>query len=168
MTRPAKTRRAMLGLALVALSMPASLALAADAKKGIAGSYAFVSVVTTSASGEKAEPFGPNPTGMAMFGADGRFMITVMKPGLPKFASSNRTSGTPDEMKAVVAGSISYLGKYKVEGDTLELNIEHSTFPNWDGTTQKRTFKVEGDTLKWHTPAASAGGSADATLKRIK
>jgi hypothetical protein len=167
MSRPAKIRRAMLGLALVAFSMPASFALAADAK-GVAGTYSYVSVVTTSASGEKSEPFGPNPTGMAMFGTDGRFMITVMKPGLPKFASNSRTTGTADEMKAVVSGSISYVGKYKVEGDALVLNIEHSTFPNWDGVTQKRTFKVEGDMLKWHTPAASGGGTADAVLKRVK
>ena len=167
MIQPRTIRRATLAIALVSLAYPASLALAADAKS-VAGSYSFVSVVTTSAAGAKAEPFGPNPTGTAMFGTDGRFMVTVMKPGMAKFASNNRTSGTADEMKSVVSGSIAYLGNYKVEGDTLVMNIEHATFPNWDGTTQKRTFKVEGDLLKWHTPAASAGGTAEAVLRRIK
>src|SRR5204863_4288204 len=141
MNNSAKFGRALLAAALVSVSIPASVALAADAK-GVAGTYSFVSAVTTSASGEKAEPFGPTPTGMAMLGADGRFMITLMKPGLPKFASNSRTSGTPDEMKAVVSGSIAYLGSYKIEGDALVLSIEHATYPNWDGTTQKRTFKM--------------------------
>ncbi len=167
MTKPTTLRRTILATALMSLAFPASLALAADAKS-VAGTYSYVSVVTTSASGEKSEPFGPNPTGTVMFGADGRFMITVMKPGLPKFASNSRTSGTPDEMKAVVAGSIAYLGNYKVEGDALVMNIEHATYPNWDGTTQKRTFKMEGDQLKVHTPTASGGGTGDVVLKRLK
>jgi len=151
----------------MSLTVPVSLALAADAKS-LVGTYTTVSIVTTGADGKKMEPFGPNPQGMTVFTPDGRYMSIVVKPGLAKFASNTRTSATADEMKAVVQGSITHFGKYTVEGDAINFHIEHSTYPNWDGTTQKRTFKMEGDTLKYHVPTASTGGTSDVVLKRMK
>ena len=51
---------------------------------------------------------------------------------------------------------------------SFTLKVEGSSFPNWNGTTQKRPFSISGDELKWNTPAASAGGSNDLVWKRIK
>jgi Lipocalin-like domain len=50
---------------------------------------------------------------------------------------------------------------------TITFHIETSTFPNWNGTEQKRPFTVTGDELKW-TTAASSGGSAEVVLKRAQ
>jgi hypothetical protein len=38
------------------------------------------------------------------------------------------------------------------------MKVEHSTFPNWMGTDQKRTIAITGNDLKWTNPAGSAGG----------
>ena len=51
---------------------------------------------------------------------------------------------------------------------SFTLNVASSSFPNWNGTTQKRPFSVSGDELKWNTPAASGGGSNDLVWKRVK
>src|SRR5262245_64984315 len=87
---------------------------------------------------------------------------------VPKFASNNRTTGTPEENAAVVKGSIATYGTYSVADKNFTLKIEHSTFPNWVGATQPRTITVTGDELKWSNPAGSGGGVVELVLKRVK
>jgi hypothetical protein len=84
-----------------------------------------------------------------------------MKNDLPKYASNNRTQGTPAEYKATVEGSLSYFGTYAVSGTDLNLHIEGSTFPNWVGMDQKRiNLSVNADELKYTQPNPSGGGPA--------
>ena len=45
---------------------------------------------------------------------------------------------------------------------------ETSTFPNWDGTEQKRPFTVTSDELKYTVAAASGGGTVTIVWKRTK
>ena len=151
-----------------ALSTPAANA-GPDAKK-LVGTWTLVSNVATDASGKKEEVYGSNPKGQAIFTANGRYSIMITKPDLPKFAANNRLKGTADENKAIITGLISHFGSFTVDekDKSFTLNVASSSFPNWNGTTQKRPFSVSGDELKWHTPAASAGGSNDLVWKRVK
>jgi hypothetical protein len=116
------------------------------------------------------QPFGSND-GVAIFEPNGRFSLQLVRADLPKFASNNRGTGTPDENKAVVQGSISYFGTYALnESDgVLTLHIERCSFPNWNGTDQKRTTSsLTAEELKYTNPAASTGGTAELTWKRAK
>lgn len=111
--------------------------------------------------GKKTEPFGPNPRGSMLLTPDGRFSMILMRASLPKFASNVRTKGTVEENQEVVQGSVAAFGKYTITGDKeqiLNLHMEGSTFPNWDGQHQKRPFTVKGDELKVTNPAPSIGG----------
>jgi len=49
-------------------------------------------------------------------------------------------SGTAEENKAVVQGSIAYFGTYAIDEarGTISLRDDGSTYPNWDGDTQER------------------------------
>ncbi|HZC00366.1 MAG TPA: lipocalin-like domain-containing protein [Gammaproteobacteria bacterium] len=138
-------------------------------KEQVVGTWTYVSVDTVHPDGSRVPLFGPNPQGIAIFDGNGRYALMTSRSGLPKFASNNRNEGTPEENKAVVQGSISHFGRYTVnEADkTITFHIETSTFPNWNGTEQKRPFTLTGDELKW-TTAASSGGSAEVVLKRAK
>jgi hypothetical protein len=160
---PTTFAASLLGLAFLF----ASTSRAADLSS-LAGTYAIISVTTTQPSGEKVQPFGARPVGILMLARDGRYMSALMKADLPKIAANNREKGTPDEMKAIVAGSITHMGTISVQGDTMIFNIEHSTFPNWDGTTQKREFSVSGDILTVRVPAASGGGTGEVVWGRLK
>src|SRR5713101_7856454 len=147
-------------LLLLSLAMPARDA-AAQSVKSVAGSYTVASV----------SAYGPNARGRMMLGADGRYSIVLARATLPKFASNSRIKGTADEYKAVVEGSIAYFGTYTVDdgGKAITFNIEVSTFPNFDGTSQKRPIKVAGDLLTYTVTTTSAPGpSADVVWKRIK
>ena len=111
--------------------------------------------------GKKTEPFGPLPRGAMLLTPDGRFSMMIMRASLPIFASGIRTKGTAEENQAVVHGSVAAFGTYTVVGDkeqTLNLHIEGSTFPNWDGQDQKRPMTVIGDELKVTNPSPSIGG----------
>ena len=141
----------------------------AQTTKDLAGTWTLVSVVNEQ-GGTRTDSFGPNPKGILMVDANGRYVIAVARAGLPKFASNNRATGTPEENKAIIAGSIIHFGTLSVNaGDkTITFKIETATFPNWDGTEQKRAFTLTGDELTYTVPAASAGGTATTVWKRAK
>jgi Lipocalin-like domain len=157
-----------LGLALLpgdAVSQQKSL------KEQIVGSWTYVSADTVSPDGSRVPTFGPNPSGLTIFGSDGHYVSLVVRADIPKFASNSRTAGTPEENKAAMQGGIATFGRYTInEADhTLTLNIERSSFPNWNGTEQKRPITIVGDELKYTVPVASSGGGrGEVVLKRAK
>jgi Lipocalin-like domain len=140
-------------------------------KEQVVGSWTYVSAETIAPDGKRTPTFGSNPAGMWIFGSDGRFMSLVMRNDIPKFSSNNRATGTSEENKAVVQGGIATFGHYSIDeaGRTLVLNIERSSFPNWNGTQQRRPITISGDELKYIVPEASAGGGrAEVVLRRAK
>jgi Lipocalin-like domain len=138
-------------------------------KEQLVGTWTYVSVDIVRPDGSRVPMYGPNPTGLAIFDSNGRYILLTARPGQPKFASNKRMEGTPEEYKSVVHGSIAHFGRYTVnEADkTITFHIETSTFPNWNGIKQIRPITFTGDELKW-TTAASSGGSAEVVLKRAK
>jgi len=123
--------------------------------------------------GKKIEPFGPNPRGSMLLTPEGRFSMIIMRTTLPKFAANVRTKGTAEENQAVIQGSVAAFGAYTVTGDkdkTLNLHVDGSTYPNWDGQDQKRPMTVAGDELRVINPNPSIGGSGKNTQiwKRAK
>lgn len=135
------------------------------------GSRILVSIYNEQ-DGKKTEPFGPDPRGTLLLTPDGRFSMIFMRASLPKFTSNSRMKGTVEENQAVVQGSVASFGKYTVVGDkeqTLNLHIEGSMFPNWDGVDQKRLMTVKGDELKVINATPSIGGGTNyITYKRAK
>lgn len=121
--------------------------------------------------GTKLEPFGPDPKGMVVYDASGRFVLVLQRASLPKFASNNRLTGTADENKAIVQGSIAYFGRYSVDEKEgkLKLHYEGSTFPNWDGEDQTRVITITGDELNMVSPvSAVGGGTVHLVLRRAR
>jgi len=145
-------------------------------KEEIVGSWRLLIVDGIRADGTKVPIYGPNPKGLAMFAPDGRYTITIMRDTRPKFAANDRLKGTPEEIKAAFDGGLAHFGTYTVnEADkSFTIRIEGSTYPNWDGTTQKRTITaLAGDDFTWTNPttaAPSAAGTSrvDLAWRRVK
>jgi Lipocalin-like domain len=164
-------RRSLISMSVmtaVGLAVAAGSAAGAPIdKRQLVGTWVLVSNTTTSPN---ARTFGPND-GVAIFEANGRFALSLVRSDIPKIASNNRDTGTPDENKAIVQGSIAYFGTYSVsEADgTVTLHIERSTFPNWNGTDQKRLIiSLTSNEFKYTNPAASVGGTAELAWKRVE
>jgi len=161
---------AVLGLALLpssAISQQKSL------KEQIAGSWTLVSTKYKFPDGKTTDTFGPNAKGMMMLDAAGRVVFINMRSDLPKFASKDRTNGTPEENKAVVAGSFAYFGTYTVnEAErTFTVHYEGTTFPNFDGIDAKRTITaLTADELKYANSVSTIGQGVvvEAVWKRAK
>jgi hypothetical protein len=152
---------------LVSASLPA---LGEGLKDQLVGTWTYVAVDIVRPDGSRTPLYGPNPHGMATFDSKGRYILLVARDSMSKFASNDRAKGTPEENKAAVDGAIAHFGNYTVNDadKTITFHIETSTFPNWNGTDQKRPFAVSGDEFRWQTAGSSGGGIAEVVLKRAK
>jgi hypothetical protein len=139
-------------------------------REQLLGAWLLASFNSVHADGSKLTVFGDNPSGIAFFDRTGHYIITVMRSDQAKYAGNDRTQGTADENKATAQGTFTYFGTYTVsEPDrTLNIHIVGSSFPNWNGTDQKRTFAVSADELKLTNPVASTGGTTKVVWKRAK
>ena len=173
MTNAAKLARAM-ALVLPVTAFAGYSALA-QSVLDVVGTWTLVSSVIEK-DGAKTDQYGAGARGMMSLDTDEYFMLTIIMltiigPDLPRFASGNRATGTPEENKAVVGKSIAMIGTYSVNpaDRTLTFKVERATFPNWDGTEQKRSIvSVSSDGLKYTSASASVGGPATTTWKRAK
>jgi hypothetical protein len=164
-------RRTILALSTMALlysgiALPS--AAVAQTAKDLVGTWTFVSSVNIGRDGSRAE--GLNK-GLLVFDNNGRFVLLALRSGLPKFVSNNRNTGTPEENKAIVQGSIGLFGAYSAADKVVTLKVEASTFPAFDGTEQTRTnVSLTGDELKWTIPepSGSTGARTEQTLRRAK
>ncbi|HXR11714.1 MAG TPA: lipocalin-like domain-containing protein [Gaiellaceae bacterium] len=170
-------RIAKLGIAALAFSVLAAGALmpsAAEAaaklsKSKLVGTWIAVSISNTTPDGKTTQTYGPGD-GVLIFGRNGTFVQVLARADLPKFASNNRMTGTADENKAVVQGTLSIFGTYKTAKDgTVTLHIERGSYANWNGTDQTRVVtSLTASEFKWDIAAPSVGGSASAAWKRSK
>ena len=158
--------RVALTSAVAMFSWPASAQSAID----VVGTWSLVSSVTEK-DGTRTDQFGPGAKGLLIMDAGGHFALTIIGADLPKFASNNRAGGSPEENKAVMSKSIAMIGTYSVNSadKSLTFKVESATFPNWNGTEQKRLISSgTEDELKYITPTASSGGVATVTWRRAK
>lgn len=133
----------------------------------VRGTWDYVAVDVVKPDGTRTPLYGANPKGVAMFDGAGHYILLTARNDMAKFGTNNRMEGTAEEYKAVSQGSIAHYGRYSVDeaGKTITFVIDTSTFPNWNGTTQKRPVTVNGDELRWQTPGSS-GGLAEVVLHR--
>jgi Lipocalin-like domain len=157
--------RAAAALSLLAFAMPGIASAQVD--KNLVGAWNIVSI-SVQQGDKKIEPYGANPRGTQVYDASGRFAIVVTRSDLPKVAANNREQATAEESQKIAHGSIGYFGTYTTNAadNSVTIQIEGSTFPNWIGTSQKRTYTITGDEMKLINPTASGGGTATVVLKR--
>ena len=135
---------------------------------GMVGTWQVVSITNTAADGTITHPYGDHPTGSMIAESNGRFVLMLLDPDVPRFASNNRVRGTAEENAAAVWGSLAYFGTYSFAGATNNLMLAGSTYPNWTGTTL--TFSIRSitpDTLTWSV-AAAIGGETQTEWRRLK
>ena len=109
--------------------------------------------------GTRVHDYGPNPQGVLVFGADGRYTVQIVRADRMKFASGDKFHGTADEYKDASTGMSCHFGRYTVDAakGTITFQVERASFPNWEGATQTRPFTLVGDELSWRVPARPDG-----------
>jgi hypothetical protein len=139
---------------------PGALAQQQSLKEQLVGTWTIVSWEQKKSDGTKLQQFGANPAGIAFFDAGGRYVIT---------ASNALWQGSAEENKATADGTQTYFGTYSTsEADrSIAIHIEGSSFPNWNGTDQKRLVAITGDQLML-TVRPPSGEIVDVVWKRAK
>jgi hypothetical protein len=161
--------------AMLAAILSAGAAAAQPAKTladQIVGSWNFVVAEVTAPDGKKSFPFGETPKGILIFTADGRFAQIHVAGDVPKIASNNRLTGTPEEYAGIMRRSISVFGTWTVDeaNKTVTYHIVSASFPNWEGESQTRSIdKLTPDELVNTNPGVAGGrGSASNFYTRVK
>jgi hypothetical protein len=159
-------------LALVLSAGAGAAQPAASLKDQIVGTWNFVVAEVTAPDGKKSFPFGETPKGILIFTADGRFAQIHVAGDVPRIASNNRLTGTPEEYAEIMRRSLSVFGTYTVDeaNKTVTYNIVSASFPNWQGETQTRAIdKLTSDEfVNTNRGLAGGRGSASNFYKRVK
>src|SRR6185437_1421102 len=138
----------------------------------IVGAWTFVVAEVVAPDGKKSFPFGETPKGILIFTADGRFSQIHVASDVPKIASNNRLTGTPEEYSTIMRRSISVFGTYSVDEEkkTVTYNIVAASYPNWQGETQERSIDklTAEEFVNTNHNVAGGRGSASNYYKREK
>src|SRR5260221_10249449 len=97
--------------ATLALAVSVGAAAAQPAKSlkdQIVGTWNFVVAEVTAPEGKKSFPFGETPKGILIFTPDGRFAQIHVAGDLPRIASKNHLTRTPEEYAGIMRRSLSW------------------------------------------------------------
>jgi hypothetical protein len=124
----------------------------------LVGAWRLMSYESRARDGEVEYPLGLGATGYIMYTADGHMSVAMMSADRTNYASSDLREGTVEEKLAAAETYVSYCGSFELQGDVVVHHVEVAFLPNRVGTSQERTFKVSGDTLRLSTPPMLIAG----------
>jgi hypothetical protein len=143
---------------LAGVAMIAIAACGAHTAPSLAGTWTLVAADELRADGTRAPSYGAEPRGTLIIDDDGRYSLQIFRRERPRFASGNKAIGTADEYRAAVLGTSAHIGHCAIDpvAHTLNFQIDRASYPNWDGTEQRRQFTLVGDELSYQVPASAA------------
>ena len=135
----------------------------------IVGSWRLTAADKILPDGKQVADYGANPRGIAIFTADGHYVVEIFRSERLKFASGDRAKGTPDEYRDAVLSASCHFGTYTVDETkgTITFHTERASYPNWDETTRVSNFKLEGNKLAWHSSPRPDGTTPVSVFSRI-
>ncbi|WP_269792866.1 lipocalin-like domain-containing protein [Stenotrophomonas sp. Iso1] len=113
-------------------------------------------------TGETTRDYGERPKGRLMVDVMGRYSLQIFKSERVRFASGNKSDGSADEMRSVVMGSSTHYGTMTID------DIEGSSFPNWEGTIQRRQYTLDGRELRYKVPPRQDGSIPISVWHRVE
>jgi hypothetical protein len=142
-----------------AACLVAQPALADDSQK-VHGIWQLVSYeIEVQATGQKVPVMGQNPTGYVTFAPEGRVFFVLTGEG-------RKPAKTDQERAELLSTLVAYTGTYRVEGDKWITKVDVAWNPEWVGTDQIRSFKVDGEQLQVLTPWRVMPNWADRGMTR--
>lgn len=150
------------GLALATvLALPNRLLFAQNRPTAspLAGTWTLRAADEIRPDGTRAASYGPEPRGLLIIDADGRYSLQIFRVARRKFASGDKRRGTAEEYEDAALGMSSHIGRVAVDSASglLVFRIELASFPNWDGTEQRRRYELSGNELSYQVPTSATG-----------
>ena len=120
--------------------------------------------------GRREQDYGSSPRGLLMIDAQGHYSLQIFRSDRPHFASGDRAKGTPEEYQAAVLGTSTHFGSLSLDpaAHVLIFKAEAASFPNQDGTTQKRAYELQGDVLSYKVAPRPNGDIPISIWRRLR
>ena len=128
-----------IGALLIAFPMDLRPAHAAD-PGALIGSWKLISWQVIAEDGTTQDIFGAKPKGYLVLTPEGRSIVVTTAEG--------RKAGMGDAERAALHQSmLAYSGRYRIEENDFITKVEVSWNEDWNGTEQRRHFRIESDRL---------------------
>jgi Lipocalin-like domain len=164
--------RRILVCAVIAFALSLPISARAQGKNKVVGTWKLVSVVSKTEQGQVNKTvYGEHPKGFITYGADGRMMVVITEDGRKPLSVNDRVAAPMEERAQAFSTMTAYAGTYTFSGDKVVHHVEIASIPNWVGSDQSRTVKLQGDRLIITTPPLSRGGTMqtlELTWERLK
>lgn len=133
------------------------------------GTWTLVAADKLLPDGERTRDYGENPKGRLIIDGKGRYSLQIFKSERLRFVSDNKPDASVDELKSAVMGSSTHYGSVAIDerAALLVFSIEGSSFPNWEGTTQRRQYRLNGAELQYQVPPRADGSIPISVWRRL-
>jgi lipocalin-like protein len=150
---------------ILALTLATSAGLAArdmparSQDSPLQGTWVLVAADKILPGGERTRDYGNSPKGRLIVDSQGRYSLQIFKSERLAFASDDKAHGSADEYASAALGSSTHYGTVVVDADqhVLTFKIEGSSFPNWEGASQKREYTLKDGVLTYKVPPRPDG-----------
>jgi hypothetical protein len=152
-------RRGLGASAALATMLLATTATAAE--PSLAGTWALTAADRMAPDGSRSRDYGAHPKGRLIIDGQGRYSLQIFSGERLRVASGDKATATPDELASAAMGSSTHYGTVAVDtaAHVLVFRIEGASFPNWEGTEQRRKYVLTADSLSYQVPTPRADGS---------
>ncbi|HEV7703918.1 MAG TPA: lipocalin-like domain-containing protein [Gemmatimonadaceae bacterium] len=156
--------------ALVLASLLTGSVSATAQTQSLAGTWILAGADKRLPDGTVVADYGPNPHGQVIFTPDGYYSVQIYRGERTKFASGDKSKGTPEEYRDATLGMSDSFGRYSVDSvnHTITFHVDRGSYPNNDDTSPVRPYELKGDVLSWAVAARPDGSVPITTLRRAK
>lgn len=148
-------------MTMAALGAALMTTAAAEDRHPLVGNWKLVSWQVIAEDGIPKDLFGTTPKGYLVLTPEGRSIVLTTAAG--------RKAGTDQPAQAALHKSmLAYSGRYRVEGGDFITTVEVSWNEGWNGSEQRRHYRIEGDKLFIESaPAPSIVAPGKIDFRRI-
>jgi Lipocalin-like domain len=141
-----------------------------NALASLVGTWTLAAADVVHPDGRREPDYGSAPIGLFMVDAQGHYSLQIFRNDRPRFASGDKAKGTSDEYSATVKGTSTHFGTVSVDpaAHVLTFRIEAASYPNEDGTVQKRAYTLTGDVLSYKVAPRPNGDVPISTWRRVR
>jgi len=133
------------------------------------GAWTLVAADKRLPDGKTTRDYGEHPKGRLVVDAQGRYSLQIFKSERLRFTRDSKADGSVEEFRSAAMGSSTHYGTLAIDerAGVLVFSIEGSSFPNWEGTTQKRQYTLDGAQLRYKVPPRADGSIPVSVWQRV-
>ena len=129
------------------------------AANSFVGTWKLIAADKLLPDGTRVADYGTQPHGLAIFTADGHFMVEVFRDVRVKFASNDRAKGTPEEYKDASLSASCSFGTYSVDPASSKVTMKIDRSRRSAASTTCTTMPPGARTSSRPRPGGSTWGS---------